>query len=181
MAVSKRPIVVGVDGSGPSTAAVSWAAAEADRLRAELHLVIAGDPARAGYAEETVRAVAAKCRHDSPDLTVTEEVVVDHPVHALVHRSTEAQMIAVGSRGRSGFVNALLGSVSVPVAAQSSCPVVVVHSGKRSGKPRSARKKPAESTGSPSRHDEPRSAERSIATAPQSPKIRSRANTEPSP
>ncbi|RCW43675.1 nucleotide-binding universal stress UspA family protein [Halopolyspora algeriensis] len=130
MAVSKRPIVVGVDGSAPSSAAVSWAAAEARRHHVELHLVIAGDPARADYAEETVYEVAARCRREDPDLEVTEEVVVDHPVHALVNRSAQAQMIAVGCRGHSRFVNALLGSVSAPVAARSACPVVVVRHGR---------------------------------------------------
>lgn len=126
MSRSRRPIVVGVDGTSASSAAVRWAAAEATRSGAELHLMIAGDPARADYAEEAVCEVAARCRRESPGLEVSEEVVVDDPVHALLQRSAQAQMIVVGSRGRSTFVNALLGSVSAPVVAGSACPVIVV-------------------------------------------------------
>ncbi len=122
----RHQIVVGVDGTSASSAAVSWATAEARRSGADLHLMIAGDPARADYAADTVCDVAARCRRESPDLEVVEEVVVDHPVHALLHRSAQAQLVVVGSRGRSRFVNALLGSVSAPVVAASACPVIVV-------------------------------------------------------
>ena len=126
MAVSERPIVVGVDGAEHSRAAVSWAAQEARRRRVALHLVISSDPARADYAEETLEAIAADCRSEAPDLEITEEVSLDHPIDTLVRRSAEAQLVVVGSRGRGGFVNALLGSVSAPLAAESACPVIVM-------------------------------------------------------
>lgn len=126
MAIPQHPIVVGIDGSEPSLEAASWAAVEARRRHTVLHLVIAGDPSQADHADQTVRSVATRCRRMSPDLEVTEESVVGHPVDALVRRSAEAQMVVVGSRGHGGFVNALLGSVSASVANHSSCPVVVV-------------------------------------------------------
>lgn len=137
--MSRRPILVGVDGSAPSSAAVSWAMAEARRHRTRLHLLIAGDPALADYAEQTVRDVAARCRTECPGVETTHEVVADHPVHALVQRSAAARMLVVGSRGRNGFAKAVLGSVSDPVAARSDCPVIVLRSGKKSAQDDAAR------------------------------------------
>lgn len=137
MAVSERPIVVGVDGAEHSRTAVLWATQEARRRNATLHLVLSSDPARADYAEETLEAVAAECRSEAPDLEIIEEVSLDHPVHTLVRRSAEAQLVVVGSRGHGGFVNALLGSVSAPLAAESACPVIVMRPAPaRSGVPR---------------------------------------------
>lgn len=150
MAVSNQPIVVGVDGSERSFAAASWAAAAARRCHTVLHLVIAGDPARIDYAEETVCEFAARCRRGEPGLEVTEEVVSDHPVDALVHSSAEAQMVVVGSRGHGAFLSSLLGGVSASVAARSSCPVVIVRTGKKRRSSRSP--EAAVGTGAPREH-----------------------------
>ena len=49
---------------------------------------------------------------------------------ALVAESESAELVVVGSHGRSGLKAALLGSVSRHVVSHAACPVVVVkHSG----------------------------------------------------
>ncbi|MGW1679643.1 universal stress protein [Saccharopolyspora sp. NPDC002376] len=120
-------VVVGVDGSDSSARAAEWAAEEADRRHAPLHVVIANDdPARAEHAEDTVRRTEAKCRTNHPQLEVTSEVLPGHPVEALLRQSAAAELVVLGARGLSGFANALLGGVSLGVATRAACPVVVV-------------------------------------------------------
>jgi len=57
-----------------------------------------------------------------------ERVVLDnrHPAEALVELSGDADLLVVGSRGRGGFSEMLLGSISHAVVLHAVCPVVVV-------------------------------------------------------
>lgn len=135
-------VVVGVDGSEDSLAAVALAGWEAERLDAVLHVVHAWqDPAvllpvglLAGgvgeQAEEGERLVlaesAAGLAEEYPDLVVRQELVRDKPAAALLHLGQDAQLIVVGSRGRNGVQRMLLGSVSHAVVLHAPCPVVVV-------------------------------------------------------
>jgi nucleotide-binding universal stress UspA family protein len=127
MAVARKPVVVGVDGSERSLMAASWGAAEASRRQLPVHLVLVNDdPARADYAENAVHNAGQRCRKAAPEVDVTEDVAPGHPVEDLVRRSRSAEMIVVGSRGHGQFADALLGSVSTSVATHSACPVVVI-------------------------------------------------------
>ncbi|MEV8127832.1 universal stress protein [Streptomyces sp. NPDC085944] len=135
------PLVVGVDGSEPSLRAVDWAADEA-ALHAVPLLVVFGtlweryegaalarelDGTSAdARADDIVEAAARRARRRHPHLVVTTETVPDEAEHALVCAGRNASMIIVGSRGRSGIADRLLGSVSRTVAAGSDCPVVVL-------------------------------------------------------
>ncbi|MER7014462.1 universal stress protein [Saccharopolyspora sp. NPDC000359] len=127
-------VVVGVDGSDSSAQAADWAAAEADRRHAPLHVVLANDdPMRTEHAEDAVSRMAAKCRADHPGLDVTAEVATGRPVEVLLDQSAAADLLVLGARGLGGFARALLGGVSLSVASRASCPVVVVRRGTPTG------------------------------------------------
>jgi nucleotide-binding universal stress UspA family protein len=86
---------------------------EAFRSRAEQLLT-----ALLGEVDELVRGVDVQ-------RTVVEG---RHPAEALVELSADADLLVVGSRGRGGFTELLLGSVSHASVLHAVCPVVVVPS-----------------------------------------------------
>ncbi|MFC8513240.1 universal stress protein [Streptomyces sp. NPDC057257] len=135
------PLVVGVDGSEPSLRAVDWAADEAALRGVGLRVVYAslweryegdslaedlGKPSEEVLAEDVVESAARRARERHPDLKVTPVVLPEEPEYALVHEGRQASAVVVGSRGRSGVAEFLLGSVSLTVAAQADCPVIVL-------------------------------------------------------
>ncbi|MDX3727262.1 universal stress protein [Streptomyces caniscabiei] len=149
------PVVVGVDGSEPSLRAVDWAADEAALRGAPLRLVYAslweryegahlaedvGEPServraegvRADGVPEGVRAevivesAARRAGLRRPEVRITTEVVPEEPEYTLLRESRTASLLVTGTRGRSSLTEALLGSVSLTVAAHAHCPMVVV-------------------------------------------------------
>ncbi|GAA4592385.1 universal stress protein [Streptomyces violaceoruber] len=135
------PLVVGVDGSEPSLRAVDWAADEAALHAVPLWVVFGdlweryegaalarepGKPSTDMQADDILAAAAIRAGRRHPDLVVTTETVPDEAEHALICAGRNASMIVMGSRGRSGIADRLLGSVSRTVAAGSDCPVVVL-------------------------------------------------------
>lgn len=137
---AQRRIVVGVDASAHATQAAAWAAREATDLGLEVHLVHAMDIPehagllapegylRAGYAssDELLDRVAGQLREQHPDLRVTTETSEIGAAETLVTLSSEADLVATGTRGHGGFTGLLLGSVSLKAAAHAHCPLVVV-------------------------------------------------------
>lgn len=125
------PVVVGVDGSTLSRAAVEFAAETASARGAALHVVHAR-PARRGRddeAEEGERVLAealAGIGERWPDLPVRTEAVRAKPVAALTAASAGAQLVVVGRQGRGELGGLLLGSVSQGILHRSACPVAVV-------------------------------------------------------
>jgi len=119
----RGPVVVGVDGSEQALHAVRWAAREAESLETSLQLTSA-----LGYAAD-VRG-SRRMGKSFYDIVVENRVLLrDHPVHALLTQSAQAQLLVVGSRGRGAMAGTLLGSVSQAVLHQASCPVAVVRPG----------------------------------------------------
>ncbi|WP_369386529.1 universal stress protein [Streptomyces sp. CG1] len=135
------PIVVGVDGSEPSLRAGDWAADEAALRGAGLRLVYASlweryeggllahdvsKPSEETMAQDIVDTAERRARRRQPAVKVTTCLFPDAPEYALVRESQTALAVVVGCRGRSGVTEALLGSVSVMVAAHAHCPVIVL-------------------------------------------------------
>jgi nucleotide-binding universal stress UspA family protein len=135
--VARPLILVGVDGSPSSDAAVDWAEEYAKVTGGTLRLVTGWHwPATYGYMvvpegldlEEEARSVVAKARArlQLPDDRCAEFVVEGAAGDVLVGMSHEADLLVVGSRGHGGFVGALLGSVSSHCVHHAGCPVLVV-------------------------------------------------------
>ncbi|MFJ5032478.1 universal stress protein [Streptomyces sp. NPDC088560] len=135
------PIVVGVDGSEPSLRAVDRAADEAALRGAGLRLVYASlweryegglfahdvdKPSEDVTGEDIVATAESRARRRQPGVRVTTDLPAEAPEYALVRESRTALAVVVGCRGRSSVTEALLGSVSVMVAAHAHCPVFVV-------------------------------------------------------
>ena len=133
-------IVVGVDGSASSDLALDWAVDEATRRGLPLH-IIHSFPHRSplsrlsiGSEIDGLRELAAGVRKDAiarvdqanPALAVTWDQPAYGPASALVDASDTADTVVVGARGMSRGMGALMGSVSMQVAAHAHCPVVVV-------------------------------------------------------
>jgi nucleotide-binding universal stress UspA family protein len=137
-------VVVGVDGSPESEAALAWAARYADAIGAKLRAVLAWHyPSAAGSpptgvapvsvtseAEQSryeilAKAIAATCG-DGPPPEIERKVVYGHPAQVLIEESKEADLLVVGHTGHGGFEGMLLGSISTHAVTHASCPVTVV-------------------------------------------------------
>ena len=137
-----KKIVVGVDGSLPSQAALEFAAEEAVFRSARLVIVGVWElpPSAiviAGASQEMVEAfrndaetiagrALARAKELYPSISSESRSVEGHPSHVLLEEAREATLVVVGSRGRGGFSSMLLGSVSDEVVHHSPCSVVVV-------------------------------------------------------
>ncbi|MER6581517.1 universal stress protein [Nonomuraea sp. NPDC001023] len=134
-------IMVGVDGSAPSDAALGWAADDAARTGAELHIVHALDrqPYSVGRfpdfgqwnnlllaASRVLERAEAAVRARQPSVPVHAEIVEGTPAAVLQDQARRADELVIGNRGLGGFAGALLGSVTMQVAGQVRCAVVVV-------------------------------------------------------
>jgi nucleotide-binding universal stress UspA family protein len=135
----ERRIVVGVDGSVPSGAALAWAVRQARLTGAVVEAVIAWEiPSTYGFTvpvggidfEGTAAQVAADAIAEvsSPDepVTIRTKVVQGHPAQVLLDASAGAELLVIGSRGHGGFVEAMLGSVGQHCVHHATCPVVVI-------------------------------------------------------
>jgi nucleotide-binding universal stress UspA family protein len=135
-------IVVGVDGSGGSDAAVEFACRRAE-LTGEDVVVVHGwrDGRATGTTRREVPAefmdriadeerqlveAMAGVRADHPDVHLEPEAIPVVAWRALADASAAATLVVVGSRGRGAFSGMLLGSVSQQVLHHAQCPVAVV-------------------------------------------------------
>lgn len=137
-------VVVGVDGSDPSRAALGWALTEARLRSATLEAVHAWEvpvifgPVGVGFPYETgpIERAAHELIDQEVDkaladtgtagVTVERTVSANGPTTALLDAAENADLVVVGRRGVGGFQRLLLGSVSDHVARHAPCPVVVM-------------------------------------------------------
>ncbi|MTD59609.1 universal stress protein [Amycolatopsis pithecellobii] len=137
------PIVVGVDGSPVSDAAVEFAFEEAgfrnvplvavhtwlDVSVEETWAALPSDVDWDAVAEDESRVLAERLAGLSekyPEVEVRRRVMRDRPVRGLLSEADGAQLIVIGSRGRGGFAGMGLGSTSQTLLHHSPCPVIVV-------------------------------------------------------
>jgi nucleotide-binding universal stress UspA family protein len=139
-------IVVGVDGSPHSDEALRWAIEVAEARNGEVMAVFAWqvpflsfpgafdrdelERASKEFIVETVSRVSK-----TPPVPLLTLVAEGDPAASLIEASQGANLLVVGTRGRSPWSGLLLGSVSQRCAAAAPCPVVLVklpgdHAGK---------------------------------------------------
>lgn len=135
-------VLVGVDGSAASLHALDWAAGYARRTGWGLHVVCSyslpsftAASLDGGYAalddtaiQEGAKAVLAEAqeRVERAGVEVTATVATGDAAGVLVEQSREHGLAVVGTRGKGGFTERLLGTVSSALPAHSHCPTVVV-------------------------------------------------------
>lgn len=134
---SQAPVLVGIDGSAASELATTIAFDEASRRNVGLHALHAwvdadtSDwpgidwPATHSMAEEVLAERLAGWQERYPDVRVDRIAVRDKPARQLVKHSEGAQLVVVGSRGRGGFADMLVGSVGETVAQTARVPVIM--------------------------------------------------------
>jgi nucleotide-binding universal stress UspA family protein len=135
-------IVVGVDGSPHSNAALRWSLDQAMFRAGEVTAIFAwqvpfvsipGAFSRSeleqGYREFLIETVSKV--EPAPRVPLATVLAEADPTEALVTASKDADVLVLGIRGRSPVAGLMLGSVSQSCAASAPCPVVLV---KRSDK-----------------------------------------------
>ena len=139
----ESPVVVGIDDSSISEAALAFAFDAAAARGVGLVVVHAWSPTAiddalapvmdwdAATAEEDAllaeRLAGWERKH--PEVAVRRTVVRNGAVRSLVAASREAQLVVVGYRGRGNATGLLLGSVSHGALHASHCPVAIVRPG----------------------------------------------------
>ena len=128
-----HPILVGVDGSAASVRAVDIAFEQAAAREVDLIALMAWtrtDHPETGHsaaqqAQATLSASLAGYTERHPQVTVHRILTDGDPATRILDASTDAQMIIVGSRGRSALTGFALGSVCRAVLDHASVPVLV--------------------------------------------------------
>ena len=138
----QQRVVVGVDGSAESVAALGWAARYAQQAGATVRAVLAwhypgavgGPPIEVSpLRHETERQMqdrlgeaVAQVYPGPAQGDVEAKVSYGHPAEVLIGESRDADLLVVGHRGHGGFPGMHLGSVSIHCVNHSECPVTVV-------------------------------------------------------
>ena len=139
-------IVVGVDDSEQAAAALRWALAEGALRGTTVEVVHSWSPplsalpfgatlvipvdeaaidnAARASVDDLVDNVLAEMDAKPPEVLRT--ILPGGPATTLVEVAEGADLVVVGSHGRSGFSRLVLGSVAMAVVNHATCPVVVV-------------------------------------------------------
>jgi nucleotide-binding universal stress UspA family protein len=130
-------IVVGVDGSPASLAALEWAVHEARLRGATLELThvtfVPQDMLELdsftefGRSEQSILDTAlAEAKAIAPDIRIVGHTADPPAAVTLVEISKDADLLVIGSRGLGAFKEFALGSVSHDCARHAQCPLVIV-------------------------------------------------------
>jgi nucleotide-binding universal stress UspA family protein len=138
-------IVVGVDGSPASVAALRWALTEAERMGVEVEAVTAwhsepppvsgpmlvGLPYRdadlvMSEQQEQLTSAVAQTAGTAPGVVLRQKLVAGWPPRELVGCAQGATLLVVGRQGHSWLGEKVLGTVSAYCIRHAQCPVVVM-------------------------------------------------------
>ncbi|MFT2752994.1 universal stress protein [Clavibacter sp. Sh2088] len=136
-------IVVGIDGTASSRAALRFGEAEAQRDGvgvAAVHAWVApavwdmiyvpADELRSIVThqhDELLKDAVQEGSDETPDVPVEQRSISGDPYRTLIRESAGARMLVVGSHSHGALVRRFLGSVSATLVAMAPLPVVVVH------------------------------------------------------
>ncbi|SUE14558.1 Usp family protein [Rhodococcus gordoniae] len=142
-----RPVVVGVDGTELSAAAVEQAFATACALEAPLVVLHTwteqstltyGEGSRfrdwsayVEYRKKEMITNTAGYTEQYPDVDVSYRVERGKPDIVLLEESKTAQLVVVGSHGRSPLAASIVGSSSQGLIHHSCCPVMICRARRR--------------------------------------------------
>jgi nucleotide-binding universal stress UspA family protein len=135
----QRRIVVGVDGSESSKAALRWAVRQAELTGAVVEAITAWHiPVGTGWMptadmpdyQDDAFAVLAEAVDEmaavDPEVQVYPRVLEGGAGPVLVDAADGADLLVVGSVGHGGLAGTLLGSVGQYCAHHAACPVVIM-------------------------------------------------------
>jgi universal stress protein A len=146
-----KRILVPMDFSPPSDAALEYARSVAARYGASLHLLhVAEDPYRAFYTAEmyvpeveglreeivsdTERRLKDRLRpSDVTEFRATADSIIGTPAGSIVEYAGghDIDLIVMGTHGRGGMSHLLMGSVAERVVRTAPCPVLTVREAPR--------------------------------------------------
>ncbi|WP_194395953.1 universal stress protein [Microbacterium atlanticum] len=140
-----EPVTIGISDDDSSSAALAFAAAEADATRSAIRLVHAWlmpTPSFAGTTALALTPDAAMAEHRGtldaamswvteryPRLELQSELVRDSQSAALLRYGARSSMLVMGTHHRGVLAGSLLGSVVQEVLWRAECPVAVVPRG----------------------------------------------------
>ena len=139
-AVAAQPrIVVGIDGSDSSQAALRWAVRQAKLAGGRVEAVTAWHyPAVYGWetagisgdfegdARQVLTEALTAITDPEPHMPVLPVVTEGYAADVLLHAAKGADLLVLGRRGHGGVTSALLGSVSLHCVLHAPCPVLVL-------------------------------------------------------
>ena len=140
-----RRIVVGVDGSAESVAALRWACREASLSAAEVHAVLALEAAchrvasyavpaprqisgSWGAAREALRHAVSEAASLFPGVTVRTEITEGLAARVLLDHAAHADMLVLGQTSHGPDLYRGAGPVIRACLRAAPCPVVVIRS-----------------------------------------------------
>jgi len=144
MSADSTKIVVGVDGSPSSRAALRWAVRDAVLTGGMVEAVMAWQvpmilrtsawapiyvDEMSSFEEDarkTLDAVISDEVEPADSQRVTARVVYGHPDQVLLEAAADADLLVVGSRGHGSVADALLGSVGQYCIHHAHCPVLIM-------------------------------------------------------
>lgn len=146
----EQVVTVGLDGTPHSMAAARWAAGEAHRRGATLHLLHAWvmlspgsstGPAESDqnyWAKRIVHDMQTELRREYPALPIVEDLVAEEAPAALLNAAARSAVLVLGSRGLDRVESFFLGDTSLYLVGRADRPVVLVRAEERTAQPEAA-------------------------------------------